>query len=129
MRYRNHRNRSLHCHVSFHVALSQILKVAEIYLSGTALAKGGPGSLFIAFVIWSSFILAVNQCVGEFIACHIVAASTEMILSRDGDMDSNLCPLRTLYLFPGARIQCPHRSLGQICGPLRRPRDGILHWH
>lgn len=34
---------------------------------GSALAKGGPGSLFLAFSIWSTFILAINNCLAEMV--------------------------------------------------------------
>ncbi|KAF9469325.1 general amino acid permease AGP2 [Collybia nuda] len=34
---------------------------------GSALTKGGPGSLFLAFTLWSTFILAVNNCLSEMV--------------------------------------------------------------
>ncbi|KAF8077701.1 general amino acid permease AGP2 [Lyophyllum atratum] len=34
---------------------------------GSSLTKGGPGSLFLAFTIWSTFILAINNCLSEMV--------------------------------------------------------------
>ncbi|KAG5982687.1 hypothetical protein E4U55_001532 [Claviceps digitariae] len=34
---------------------------------GKGLLSGGPGSLFIAFSIWSTFILALNMCMAEMV--------------------------------------------------------------
>lgn len=34
---------------------------------GSSLTKGGPGSLFLAFAIWSTFILAVSNCLSEMV--------------------------------------------------------------
>ncbi|KAJ3510870.1 hypothetical protein NLJ89_g4431 [Agrocybe chaxingu] len=35
---------------------------------GSSLTKGGPGSLFLAFCIWCTFILAVNNCLAEMVS-------------------------------------------------------------
>ncbi|KAF9014084.1 general amino acid permease AGP2 [Cyathus striatus] len=34
---------------------------------GASLTKGGPGSLFLAFTIWCTFIMAVNNCLSEMV--------------------------------------------------------------
>ncbi|RDB21097.1 General amino acid permease AGP2 [Hypsizygus marmoreus] len=34
---------------------------------GSALTKGGPGSLFLAFSLWCTFIFAVNNCLSEMV--------------------------------------------------------------
>ncbi|CAK5277619.1 unnamed protein product [Mycena citricolor] len=34
---------------------------------GSALTQGGPASLFLAFAIWSTFILAINNCLSEMV--------------------------------------------------------------
>ncbi|KAG6827366.1 hypothetical protein H0H92_012104 [Tricholoma furcatifolium] len=34
---------------------------------GSALTQGGPGSLFLAFTIWSTFILAISNCLSEMV--------------------------------------------------------------
>ncbi|KAG6880271.1 hypothetical protein C0992_001840 [Termitomyces sp. T32_za158] len=34
---------------------------------GSSLTKGGPASLFIAFTIWCSFILAISHCLAEMV--------------------------------------------------------------
>ncbi|GLB34703.1 putative general amino acid permease [Lyophyllum shimeji] len=34
---------------------------------GSSLTKGGPGSLFLAFTLWSTFILAINNCLAEMV--------------------------------------------------------------
>ncbi|KAF7304971.1 General amino acid permease [Mycena kentingensis (nom. inval.)] len=41
---------------------------------GSALTKGGPGSLFIAFTIWSTFILAINNCLSEMVTYIPIAS-------------------------------------------------------
>ncbi|KAK8917692.1 General amino acid permease AGP2 [Metarhizium anisopliae] len=35
---------------------------------GQGLLKGGPGSLFIAFTFWCSFVLAVTMCIAEMVS-------------------------------------------------------------
>ncbi|TFK42315.1 general amino acid permease AGP2 [Crucibulum laeve] len=34
---------------------------------GSALTKGGPASLFLAFAVWCTFILAMNNCLAEMV--------------------------------------------------------------
>ncbi|CAK5271722.1 unnamed protein product [Mycena citricolor] len=41
---------------------------------GSALAIGGPGSLFVAFLLWSTVVLAVNNCLAEMV-CWIPISS------------------------------------------------------
>ncbi|KAF8731128.1 hypothetical protein AX14_005105, partial [Amanita brunnescens Koide BX004] len=41
---------------------------------GSALVKGGPGSLFIAFALWSTFILALNNCLSEMVTWMPISA-------------------------------------------------------
>lgn len=45
----------------------------------SALPKGGPGGLFLAFVIWSTVMAAVNECFAE-IACYMPIASPNIRL-------------------------------------------------
>ncbi|KAF7363622.1 General amino acid permease [Mycena sanguinolenta] len=41
---------------------------------GSALTEGGPGSLFLAFTIWSTFILAINNCLSEMVTWIPIAS-------------------------------------------------------
>ncbi|KAK1231997.1 general amino acid permease agp2 [Marasmius sp. AFHP31] len=41
---------------------------------GSALTKGGPGSLFLGFTIWCTFILAVNNCLCEMVTWIPISA-------------------------------------------------------
>ncbi|KAI5899565.1 uncharacterized protein SCHCODRAFT_01168688 [Schizophyllum commune H4-8] len=43
------------------------LGTAIVVQIGSALTKGGPGVLFIAFTLWSTFILAINSCLTEMV--------------------------------------------------------------
>ncbi|KAF5331174.1 hypothetical protein D9619_005353 [Psilocybe cf. subviscida] len=53
-------------HIQF-IGIGGTLGTALFVQIGSSLAKGGPGSLFLAFTIWSTVILAVNNCLSEMV--------------------------------------------------------------
>lgn len=44
------------------IGLAGTIGTALFVQIGSSLTKGGPGSLFVAFTLWSTFVLAVNNC-------------------------------------------------------------------
>ncbi len=47
-------------------AANTVLTHAALFVQmGASLPKGGPAGLFLGFVIYGTFMLAVNQCFGE----------------------------------------------------------------
>ncbi|KAF5317690.1 hypothetical protein D9619_012535 [Psilocybe cf. subviscida] len=53
-------------HIQF-IGIGGAIGTALFVQLGSSLAKGGPGSLFLAFVLWSTVILAVNNCISEMV--------------------------------------------------------------
>ncbi|KAL1677408.1 amino acid permease/ SLC12A domain-containing protein [Schizophyllum commune] len=49
------------------IGIGGTLGTAIVVQIGSALTKGGPASLFIAFTLWSTFILAINSCLTEMV--------------------------------------------------------------
>ncbi|KAF5373793.1 hypothetical protein D9758_000689 [Tetrapyrgos nigripes] len=49
------------------IAIGGTIGTALFVQIGSALTKGGPASLFVAFSLWSTVILAVNNCLSEMV--------------------------------------------------------------
>ncbi|THU81260.1 hypothetical protein K435DRAFT_735588 [Dendrothele bispora CBS 962.96] len=49
------------------IAIGGTIGTALFVQIGSALIKGGPASLFIAFSLWCTFILAINNCLSEMV--------------------------------------------------------------
>ncbi|KAL1743452.1 amino acid permease/ SLC12A domain-containing protein [Schizophyllum fasciatum] len=49
------------------IGIGGTLGTAIVVQIGSALTHGGPASLFIAFTLWSTFILAINSCLTEMV--------------------------------------------------------------
>ncbi|KAE9409516.1 hypothetical protein BT96DRAFT_962194 [Gymnopus androsaceus JB14] len=49
------------------MAIGGTIGTALFVQIGSALTQGGPASLFIAFTLWSTFILAINNCLSEMV--------------------------------------------------------------
>ncbi|KAF8660620.1 hypothetical protein AX16_001599 [Volvariella volvacea WC 439] len=49
------------------IGISGTIGTALFVQIGSALAKGGPGSLLVAFILWCSVILALNNCLAEMV--------------------------------------------------------------
>ncbi|KAF8695440.1 hypothetical protein AX14_001820 [Amanita brunnescens Koide BX004] len=49
------------------IGLGGTIGTALFVQISSVLVKGGPGSLFVAFALWSTFILAVNNCLSEMV--------------------------------------------------------------
>ncbi|CAK5270850.1 unnamed protein product [Mycena citricolor] len=72
---------------------------------GSALAIGGPGSLFVAFLLWSTVVLAVNNCLAEMV-CWI-PISSPFVRFADRFVDEALGVVSGLNLFIYIAIGIP----------------------
>ncbi|KAJ7097729.1 general amino acid permease AGP2 [Mycena belliarum] len=71
---------------------------------GTSLTQGGPGSLFLAFTIWSTFILAINNCLSEMVTW--IPISSPFIRFADNFVDPALgfCAGINFFMFEAALV-------------------------
>jgi len=60
--HRNLKNR----HIQL-IAIGGTIGTALFVQIGSGLIKGGPASLFVAFTIWCTFIIAINNCLSEMV--------------------------------------------------------------
>lgn len=61
--HRNLKNR----HIQL-IGIGGTIGTALFVQIGTPLTKGGPASLFLAFALWSTFIMAINNCLSEMVS-------------------------------------------------------------
>ncbi|KAF9448029.1 general amino acid permease AGP2 [Macrolepiota fuliginosa MF-IS2] len=58
---------------------------------GTPLTQGGPGSMLIAFVLWSSVILAFNNCLAEMVVWMPISSPFIRFIDRFVDPALSFC--------------------------------------
>ncbi|KAF4615234.1 hypothetical protein D9613_002639 [Agrocybe pediades] len=71
---------------------------------GSGLTKGGPGSLFLAFTIWCTFILAVNNCLSEMVTWIPVSSPFIRYADRFVDPALGFCAGVNFFVFEAALI-------------------------
>ncbi|KAJ6525661.1 general amino acid permease AGP2 [Mycena capillaripes] len=71
---------------------------------GSALTKGGPASLFLAFTIWSTFILAINNCLSEMVTWIPIASPFVRFAERFVDPALGFCAGINFFVFEAALI-------------------------
>ncbi|KDR73612.1 hypothetical protein GALMADRAFT_622147 [Galerina marginata CBS 339.88] len=71
---------------------------------GASLTKGGPGSLFIAFTVWCTFILAVNNCLSEMVTWIPVSSPFVRYADRFVDPALGFCAGVNFFVFETALI-------------------------
>ncbi|KAJ7343274.1 general amino acid permease AGP2 [Mycena albidolilacea] len=71
---------------------------------GSALTKGGPGSLFLAFTIWSTFILAINNCLSEMVIWIPIASPFVRFADRFVDPALGFCAGINFFVFEAMLI-------------------------
>ncbi|KAF9448030.1 general amino acid permease AGP2 [Macrolepiota fuliginosa MF-IS2] len=71
---------------------------------GSTLTKGGPASLFLAFTIWSTFIMAINNCLSEMVSW--IPISSPFVRYADHFVDPALgfCAGVNFFVFEAALI-------------------------
>ncbi|KAJ7444891.1 general amino acid permease AGP2 [Mycena latifolia] len=71
---------------------------------GSALTKGGPGSLFLAFTLWSTFILAVNNCLSEMVTWIPIASPFVRFADNFVDPALGFCAGINFFIFEAALV-------------------------
>ncbi|KIM48743.1 hypothetical protein M413DRAFT_84991 [Hebeloma cylindrosporum] len=71
---------------------------------GSSLTKGGPASLFIAFSIWCTFILAVNNCLTEMVTWIPISSPFVRYSGRFVDPALEFCAGVNFFVFQAALI-------------------------
>ncbi|KAJ6502336.1 general amino acid permease AGP2 [Mycena sanguinolenta] len=71
---------------------------------GTSLTQGGPGSLFLAFTIWSTFILAINNCLSEMVTWIPIASPFVRFADRFVDPALGFCAGINFFVFEAMLI-------------------------
>ncbi|KAF8197563.1 general amino acid permease AGP2 [Pholiota molesta] len=71
---------------------------------GEGLTKGGPGSLFLAFTIWCSFILAVNNCLSEMVSWIPISSPFVRFADRFVDPALGFCTGINFFVFEAILI-------------------------
>ncbi|KAF8635513.1 hypothetical protein AX17_003903 [Amanita inopinata Kibby_2008] len=71
---------------------------------GASLTKGGPGSLFLAFTIWCTFILAVNNCLSEMVTWMPISAPFVRFADHFVDPALGFCTGVNFFVFEAALV-------------------------
>ncbi|KAL0571212.1 general amino acid permease agp2 [Marasmius crinis-equi] len=66
---------------------------------GASLTKGGPGNLFLGFVVWCTFIMAINGCICEMVTWMPISAPSVRFADRFIDPAMGFCAGINLYIF------------------------------
>ncbi|KAF9532192.1 general amino acid permease AGP2 [Crepidotus variabilis] len=66
---------------------------------GATLSKGGPGSLFIAFSLWCTIILAITNCVSEMVTWIPISSPFVRFADRFVDPALGFCAGINFFLF------------------------------
>ncbi|KAK1138668.1 general amino acid permease agp2 [Aspergillus melleus] len=71
---------------------------------GKSLGKGGPGSLFLAFVIWCSVILAITVCLAEMVTYLPISSPFIRFASRYVDESFGMAAGWNFFVFEAAMV-------------------------
>ncbi|KAF8212010.1 amino acid permease/ SLC12A domain-containing protein [Mycena galopus ATCC 62051] len=71
---------------------------------GSALTQGGPASLFLAFTIWSTFILAINNCLSEMVTWIPIASPFVRFADQFVDPALGFCAGINFFVFEAMLI-------------------------
>ncbi|KAF9053050.1 general amino acid permease AGP2 [Panaeolus papilionaceus] len=92
-----------HRHVQL-IGIGGTIGTALFVQIGSGLTKGGPASLFLAFTIWSTFILAVNNCLAEMVSWIPVSSPFVRYADRFVDPALGFCAGVNFFIFETALI-------------------------
>lgn len=71
---------------------------------GESLTKGGPASLFLAFTIWSTFILAVSNCLSEMVTWIPISSPFVRFADRFVDPALGFTAAFNFFVFEAALV-------------------------
>ncbi|KAJ7133344.1 general amino acid permease AGP2 [Mycena epipterygia] len=71
---------------------------------GTALPLGGPGSLLVAFVLWSTVVLAINNCLSEMVTWIPISSPYVRFADRFVDEAFGVCSGVNLFFALGLGV-------------------------
>ncbi|KAJ3843201.1 general amino acid permease AGP2 [Lentinula raphanica] len=71
---------------------------------GQALTEGGPGDLFVAFSLWATFILAINNCLSEMVTWIPVSSPFVRFADQFVDPALGLCAGVNFFVFEAALV-------------------------
>ncbi|KAJ7430487.1 amino acid permease/ SLC12A domain-containing protein [Mycena galericulata] len=71
---------------------------------GAVLPVGGPGSLFIAFILWSTVVLAINNCLSEMVTWIPISSPYVRFADRFVDEALGVCSGVNLFLGIGTGV-------------------------
>ncbi|KIK59626.1 hypothetical protein GYMLUDRAFT_74504 [Collybiopsis luxurians FD-317 M1] len=86
------------------MAIGGTIGTALFVQIGSALASGGPASLFIAFTIWSTFILAINNCLSEMVTWIPISSPFVRFADRFVDPALGFCAGINFFVFEASLI-------------------------
>ncbi|KAJ3934810.1 MAG: general amino acid permease AGP2 [Lentinula lateritia] len=86
------------------MAIGGTIGTALFVQIGQALTEGGPASLFIAFTLWSTFILAINNCLSEMVTWIPITSPFVRFADHFVDPALGLCAGVNFFIFEAALI-------------------------
>jgi yeast amino acid transporter len=86
------------------MAIGGTIGTALFVQIGQALTEGGPASLFIAFTIWSTFILAINNCLAEMVTWIPISSPFVRFADHFVDPALGFCAGINFFIFEASLI-------------------------
>ncbi|KAF9484673.1 general amino acid permease AGP2 [Pholiota conissans] len=86
------------------IGLGGTIGTALFVQIGSGLATGGPASLFLAFTIWCTFVLAVNNCLSEMVTWIPVSSPFVRFADRFVDPALGFCTGVNFFVFEAILI-------------------------
>ncbi|KAF5331175.1 hypothetical protein D9619_005352 [Psilocybe cf. subviscida] len=100
-------------HVQF-IGIGGTIGTALFVQIGASLMKGGPGSLFIAFSLWTTVVLAVNNCLSEMVTFVPISSPFVRFADRYVDPALGFAAGINFFVFQAALIPFDMTAFGLV---------------
>ncbi|TFK30177.1 general amino acid permease AGP2 [Coprinopsis marcescibilis] len=97
--HRNLKNR----HIQL-IGIGGTIGTALFVQIGSGLTKGGPASLFLAFTIWCTFVMAINNCLCEMVTYMPITSPFVRFADHFVDPALGFCAGINFFIFQGILI-------------------------
>lgn len=86
------------------IGIGGTLGTAIVIQIGSGLTRGGPASLFLAFTIWCTFVLAINSCLTEMVTWMPISSPFVRFADSFVDPALGFCAGINFFVFEAALV-------------------------